>query len=352
MADARSPVPPDVAMSLEESIRRVTHESVLSWLVSRQTFWVSVAAVLAFVVLSFVSDVFATQQNLFNVTRNFAFVAIIALGMTAVIVTGGIDLSVGAVLVLSGMVIGMSMNVGTPFWVAVPLALGTALLVGAFNGAMIAYVGMPPFVVTLGMLSIARSLAMVLSNNRMVYEFGPDQGRLLAIGGGAIDVAVPFRGAVQVPNPVVFLVVMALIAGFAFRWTRWGRHVFAIGGNEAAATLTGVPVRLVKVSVYMVCALCAGIAGILEVGWLGTITTSLGQGMELTVIAAAVIGGANLSGGAGTAFGAIVGAALIEVIRNSLILLGISTFWQGTFVGTFIIVAVLFDRLRTRGTGD
>jgi ribose transport system permease protein len=342
----------DVAMTLEESIRRQTHASFLGWLASRQTFWVSCAAVLAFVALSLLSDVFATQQNLFNVTRNFAFVGIIALGMTAVIVTGGIDLSVGAVLVLSGMVIGMSMNVGTPFWAAVPLALGTALLVGAFNGVMIAYVGMPPFVVTLGMLSIARSLAMVLSNNRMVYEFGPDQGKLLVLGGGFINLAVPFREAIRIPNPVVFLVVMALIFGFAFRWTRWGRHLFAIGGNESAANLTGVPVRLVKVSVYMVCGLCAGIAGILEVGWLGTITTSLGQGMELSVIAASVIGGANLMGGVGTAFGAVVGAALIEVIRNSLILLGISTFWQGTFVGTFIIVAVLFDRLRSRSAGD
>ena len=201
--------------------------------------------------------------------------------MTAVIITGGIDLSVGAVLALSGMVIGMSMNVGAPFWVAVPLALGAALLVGGFNGVMIAHVGMPPFVVTLGMLSIARSLAMVLSNNRMVYEFGPDQAQLLALGGGFISVAVPFRDAIRVPNPVVFLVVMALATGWAFRWTKWGRHVFAIGGNEAAANLTGVPVRRVKVSVYMLCSACAGIAGILEVGWLGTISTSLGQGMEL-----------------------------------------------------------------------
>ena len=351
-ADDRQASQPPVAMTLEESIRKQTHEGLLSWLVSRQTFWVSCAAVLAFVILSFASDVFATQQNLFNVTRNFAFVGIIALSMTAVIITGGIDLSVGAVLVLSGMVIGMTMNVGTPFWVAVPLALGTALLVGGFNGVMIAYVGMPSFVVTLGMLSIARSLAMVLSNNRMVYEFGPDQAQLLTLGGGFISLPMPVGEAIRVPNPVVFLIVMALIFGFAFRWTRWGRHIFAIGGNEAAANLTGVPVRLVKVSVYMVSALCSGIAGILEVGWLGTITTSLGQGMELTVIAAAVIGGANLTGGAGTAFGAIVGAALIEVIRNSLILLGISTFWQGTFVGTFIVVAVLFDRLRTRGSGE
>jgi len=338
--------------TLEESIRARVHGNWLSWLISRPTFWVSVAAALAFVVLSISSDVFATQQNLFNVTRNFAFVGIIALGMTAVIVTGGIDLSVGAVLALSGMVIGMSMNTGTPFWLAVPLALGVSLLVGAFNGVMIAYVGIPSFVVTLAMLSIARSLAMVLSNNRMVYEFGPDQVQLLTLGGGFVNVELPFLDAVRVPNPVIFLVAMALATGFAFRWTKWGRHIFAIGGNEQAANLTGVPVRRMKVSVYMFCSLCAGIAGILEVGWLGTITTGLGQGMELTVIAAAVIGGANLTGGVGTAFGAVVGAALIEVIRNSLTLLGISTFWQGTFVGGFIIVAALFDRLRTRASSD
>jgi ribose transport system permease protein len=228
----------------------------------------------------------------------------------------------------------------------VPLALGAALIVGALNGLMIAYVGVPPFVVTLGMLSIARSLAMVLSDNRMVYQFGPDQAKLLALGGGFLELPLPFSDAIRIPSPLLFMTVLLLVAGFAFRWTRWGRHLFAIGGNERAATATGVPVKLIKVSVYMFCSLCAGLAGILEVGWLGTITTGLGQGMELTVIAAAVIGGANLAGGIGTAFGAVVGAALIEVIRNSLTLLGISTFWQGTFVGSFIIVAALFDRLR------
>ena len=337
---------------LEQSIARRAHRGWLAWLVSQQTFWVSVAALVAFVVLTLASDVFATQQNLFNVARNFAFVAIIAIGMTAVIVTGGIDLSVGAVLVLSGMVIGMTMNAGMSIWLAVPLALGVSLLVGAINGVLIAYVGVPPFVVTLGMLSIARSIAMVLSNNRMVYEFGPDQPALLALGGGFVELSLPFIDSIRLPNPLIFLLVILVITSLTFRWTRWGRYLFAIGGNERAALLTGVPVRLMKVSVYMFCALCAGITGVLEVGWLGTITTGLGQGMELTVIAAAVIGGANLSGGIGTAFGAMVGAALIEVIRNSLTLLGISTFWQGTFVGSFIIVAVLFDRLRTRGANE
>jgi len=338
--------------SLEETISGRVHGNWLAWVASQQVFWVSAAAVAAFVVLAFTSDVFATQQNLFNVTRNFAFVAIIAIGMTAVIVSGGIDLSVGAVLVLSGMVIGMAMNGGMSIWLAVPLALGASLAVGAINGVLIAYVGVPPFVVTLGMLSIARSLAMVLSDNRMVYQFGPDQPQLLALGGGFVDLPLPLLAAVRIPNPVIVLLVLLLAAGLAFRWTRWGRHLFAIGGNEGAATLTGVPVKATKLSVYMFCSFTAGIAGILEVGWLGTITTGLGQGMELTVIAAAVIGGANLAGGAGTAFGAVVGAALIEVIRNSLTLLGISTFWQGTFVGSFIIVAALFDRLRSRGADE
>src|SRR5688572_16049977 len=240
------------ATSLDQAIASRAHGSWLAWLVSQQTFWVSMAAVVAFVVLALSSDVFATQQNLFNVTRNFAFVAIIAIGMTAVIVSGGIDLSVGAVLVLSGMVVGMTMHDGMSIWLAVPLALGVSLLVGAINGVLIAYVGVPSFVVTLGMLSIARSLAMVFSGNRMVYEFGPDQPKLLMLGGGFIELA-----AIRIPNPVIVLLVLLVVASFAFRWTRWGRHLFAIGGNENAATLTGVPVKRTKVSVYMFCSLCA-----------------------------------------------------------------------------------------------
>jgi len=329
--------------SLEDAISRQAHGHPLGWLTSRQTFWVFLAAVIACVALSFVTDTFATERNLFNVTRNFAFVGIIALGMTAVIVVGGIDLSVGSVVVLSAMVTGMTMAAGYPIYLAVPLALAAALGVGLFNGIMVAYVKVPPFVVTLGVLSVARSLAMVLSDNKMVYQFGPDHDALLTLGGGS---------TFGIPHPVYFLVILALATGYVFRWTRWGRHIFAVGGNEQAATMTGIPVSRVKISVYMFASLMAGITGVLEVGWLGGVTTNLGQGMELTVIAAAVIGGANLAGGIGTAFGAVVGAALIEVIRNSLILLGISTFWQGTFVGSFIIIAVLFDRLRLRHAND
>jgi ribose transport system permease protein len=202
---------------------------------------------------------------------------------------------------------------------------------------LIAYLDFPPFVVTLGMLSIARSLAMVLSNNTVVFQFGPDHDKLLALGGGS---------TFGIANPVIYMVALALITGFVLKWTRFGRHVYAIGGNEKAAELTGVPVRGIKVAVYMISALSAGVAGIIQTGWLGAVTTNLGAGMELQVIAAAVIGGANLAGGIGTASGALVGAALIEIIRNSLGLLGINAFWQGTFIGGFIVIAVAFDRLR------
>lgn len=326
-----------MTVSLEKAISHRQHGSLLSRLMNQQVFWVFAAATLGCLALTLVTDTFATERNLFNVTRNFAFVGIIAIGMTTVIASGGIDLSVGASVVLSAVVIGVAMSSGLGFWSSALLALGASLLVGFVNGVVIAYVGIPPFVVTLGMLSLARSLALVLSNNRMIYEFGPDHGFLLALGGGNV---------LGIPNPLIVMVVLALTMSFVFRWTKWGQYVFAIGGNENAATLTGIAVQRTKVTIYMFSSFTAGVAGILMVGWLGSVTTNLGTAMELTVIAAAVIGGANLSGGEGTVLGAVVGALLIEVIRNSLILLGISTFWQGAFIGTFIVLAVAFERIR------
>jgi ribose transport system permease protein len=322
---------------LQSVIDQSQHRSTLSRLAGTQVFWVFTAAILACLALTLLTDAFASQQNLFNVARNFAFVAIIAVGMTAVIASGGIDLSVGSSLVLAAIVISVLMEGGHGFWLSAAAAIGAALLVGLINGVLIAYVGMPPFVVTLGMLSAARSVAMVLSNNKMIYEFGPDHDLLLWIGGGS---------TFGLPHPLYFLIAVALVMSFVFRWTRWGQYVFAIGGNEQAAILTGIPVRRLKVSIYMFSAFTAGLAGILMAGWLGSVTTGLGQTMELAVIAAAVIGGANLAGGEGTALGAVVGALLIEVIRNSLTLLHISPFWQGMFIGSSIIIAVAFDRIR------
>ncbi|MFK0691458.1 ABC transporter permease [Mesorhizobium sp. IMUNJ 23033] len=332
-----------MAVTLDQTIAQKQH-TLLSRIFASQTFWVVIAVILACLFLSFATDAFATQKNLYNITRNITFVAIIALGMTFVIITGGIDLSVGSVLCLCSMVLAVTMHAGYGIEVGIAVSIATALIIGAFNGILIAYLGFPPFVVTLGMLSIARSLAMVASNNTVVFQFGPDHDKLLALGGGA--------WVFGIANPVLYMILLALITGFILRWTKFGRHIFAIGGNEHAATLTGVPVRQIKVAVYMISALAAGIAGIIQTGWLGAVTTNLGTGMELQVIAATVIGGANLAGGVGTAFGAIVGAALIEVIRNSLGLLGINAFWQGVFIGGAILLAVLFDRIRNFRRND
>jgi ribose transport system permease protein len=340
--------------SLEQSIAQ-KQGTWLSALLSSQTFWVIIAVLLAATYLSLVTDSFDTPRNLFNTTRNVTFFAIIAMGMTIVIITGGIDLSVGSVLCLCSMVLAVvthgDIKVGSVvlceggcnIYVGVGASIVTALLVGAFNGVLVAYLGFPSFVVTLGMLSIARSLAMIVSNNVTISKFGPDHDLLLQIGGGS---------TFGIANPVFYMIIMALITGFVLRFTRFGRHVYAIGGNEHAAILTGVPVRPIKVAVYMISALTAGIAGIIQTGWLGAVTVSIGQGAELQVIAAAVIGGANLAGGAGTALGAIVGSSLIEVIRNSLGLLGINAYWQGTFIGSAIIIAVLFERVRQLRSTD
>jgi ribose transport system permease protein len=327
-----------MAITLDQTIQQ-RERSWLSAQMGSQTVWVLLAVIAACIFLSFATDSFATTKNLYNITRNVTFVAIIALGMTVVIISGGIDLSVGSTLCLCSMVLAVTMHAGYGIGTGIAASLATALAIGAFNGVLIAYLGFPPFVVTLGMLSVARSLAMVASNNTVVFEFGPDHQTLLALGGGSF-----FFG---IANPVIYMIVLALITGYVLRWTRFGRHVFAIGGNEHAAILTGVPVKPIKVAVYMISALSAGIAGIIQTGWLGAVTTNIGTGMELQVIAASVIGGANLVGGIGTAAGALVGAALIEVIRNSLGLLGINAFWQGTFIGGAIILAVLFDRIRT-----
>lgn len=330
---------PDQSKVQAELTSAIARQSETRWsaLFANQSTWVFLAAVVAAVSLSLITDTFATPQNIFNVTRNFAFVAIVALGMTVVIISGGIDLSVGSVLCLGAMVQAICMNAGHGFFPSAVVALAASALVGFVNGALIAWLRIPSFVVTLGTLSIARSAAMVLSDNRMIFEFGPDQQLLFDLGGGA---------TFGVPHPVVALVVLALMTGFLLRMTPWGTHVFAVGSNERAAVLTGVRVPALKISVHVFASTIAGLAGILEAGWLGGVTTNLGQSMELTVIAATVIGGANLLGGSGTIFGAIVGAALIEVIRNSLILLGISTFWQGAFVGLFIVLAVAVDRIR------
>jgi ribose transport system permease protein len=275
-------------------------------------------------------------------------VGIVTLGVTLVIITGGIDLSVGSTMALAAITCAIVMQAlsGTAFD-TIPLAgmvvslgagLGAALLIGLANGLLIARVGLSPFVTTLGMLSIVRGLAYAVTEGRGQAPTGPDVNLFYEITDGNIA---------GVPVAVIYLLVLAAIIGIVLHHTAFGRHVFALGGNEKAAALTGVAVERVKIAVYVLSSLSAGFAGILMVGWLGSAPANLATGYELTIIAAAVIGGANLSGGIGGPAGAVIGALLIEVIRNGLVLAGINAYWQIVLVGGIIILAVLVDRVRT-----
>lgn len=306
-----------------------------------QAFWVTIAVLLISVGMTIhQGEVFFSEKNFFNISRNFSFIAIMALGQTAVIITGGIDLGVGSVMGVAGIVLGLFMaNYGWGFWPSAAMAILAAAACGLFNGVLIAYVGLMSFVVTLGMMSIGRSLALAISNNKFFHEFGEDEQLLQEIGGGS---------TLGIANSVWVLLVLTALLGFALRYTVWGRHLYAIGGNEQAARLTGVPVDRIKLSAYVLSSVTAGIAGVLMVGWQGSVTNALGTGNELKVIASSVIGGVNLLGGEGGAYGALIGAALIELIRNSLLLAGVDPYWQGTFVGVFLIFAVLLAKIRAR----
>lgn len=340
------------ALSEVASIREQT---LVQRILASQPFWVAVALAALISIMTSMEPSFGTSDNAANVTRNFAPFGIMALGMTVVIITGGIDLSVGSVMGLVAIVAGLFLTWEYPWYVAFGMGLLTGLACGAVNGFFVAYVGMPSFVATLGMLSIARSLAVVFSGNQMLYKFGPDAPKVKAIGQAMWPLHEPAGWAPlwmpQLSSQFWTMVVFAVITACVFNFTAWARHVFAIGGNEHAARLTGVPVDRIKFQAYVLSSFTAAVASLLLLGYNGSAINALGQGYELRVIAATVIGGANLMGGSGTASGAIVGAAFLEVIRNALLMAGIDSNWQGAFVGALIILAVLLG-MRNSGAGS
>ena len=318
-----------------------------------QSFWVAVALLALMLAMTILEPTFGSAENIGNISRNFAPIGIMALGMTVVLITGGIDLSVGSVMALVAIVAGLFLTWQYPWYVAFAMGMVTGLACGVFNGFFVAYIGMPSFVVTLGMMSFARSLAVVFSGNQMLYKFGPDGPIVKAIGQAKWPLRAPAGWAPpwmpEFSSHFWTLIVLALIVGWVFNFTAWARHLFAIGGNEDAARLTGVPVDWIKFQAYLFSAFTASVAALLLLGYNGSALNALGTGYELRVIAATVIGGASLMGGYGTAFGAVVGSAFLEVIRNALLMAGIDSNWQGAFVGIFIVLAVLLG-MQTSGT--
>lgn len=310
---------------------------------------------------------FFTRDNLTTVLLHVSVNAILALGITFVIITAGIDLSVGSVLALAGVFTAAlltnagllaTLGAGGTVVLAVAAGLTTGAVVGLGNGAVIAQFGVAPFMVTLAAMTIARGAARLFTGGIPIgFPATGDPAfdskvaaldALHVVGGGRIPVPGLPRGF---PVPAVIMLALAGIAVFVLTRTRFGRYVYAVGGNEEAARLAGVPVKKVKLGVYAIAGGCAGLAGVLLVGQLRSGGPDAGMLYELNAIAAAVIGGASLFGGVGTAAGALIGALIIGVLNNALDLLGVQSFWQEIVKGIIILLAVLFDVWTKRGSG-
>lgn len=306
--------------------------AVKDWLADNGAL-VGLAAVC--VVMFIATPAFLTVPNLLNVGVQAAVVAVLAFGMTFVIITAGIDLSVGSVAALSSICAGwLVASAGLPGPTALLAAPLVGLLTGLVSGAAVAYGKLPAFIATLAMLSIARGLALVVSGGRPIDM--PDS--VAALGG---DLG-------PVPVPILVLLVAWAVTAFVLNRTVFGRSLYAIGGNEEAARLAGLPVKRTLATVYALSGLFAGIAGLVLAGRLASAQPQAASGYELDAIAAVVIGGASLAGGSGKATGTLIGALILAVIRNGLNLLNVTAFWQQVVIGLVIAAAVGIDVLRSR----
>lgn len=280
---------------------------------------------------------FLTVSNLLNVMEQTTINAVIAVGMTFVILTGGIDLSVGSLVALAGVVLASALQAGLPSALGVAAGLGAGGLCGLLNGVLITRGKLPPFIVTLGMMSIARGAALLYTEGRPVSGFAADF-RWLSTG-----------RALSIPVPVLVMGAVYLVAHFVLTRTRFGRYVYAIGGNEEATRLSGISVPFHKTMVYLLSGVMSAVAAVLLTARLNSAQPIAGIMYELDAIAATVIGGTSLMGGSGTVAGTLVGALIMGVLRNGLNLLGISSFLQQIVIGAVIIVAVLVDSLLKSG---
>jgi ribose transport system permease protein len=288
------------------------------------------------VTFSFLSPVFFTLPNLLNILQQSSIHALIALGMTLVIISGGIDLSVGPTAALSAVLGATLMTLGVPVPLAILATLGVGAMCGLFSGSLIAYAGLQPFIVTLGGLSLFRAIALIYTGGNPVF-----------------GIPLAFRSLINstvlgIPTPIVIVAVIALLLWTVMNKTPLGEYILAIGGNEEAARVAGVPVKRTKVTVYIFSGLLASLASLILIGRLGAAEPTIGNLWELDAIAAAAIGGASLMGGKGSIFGTLIGVVILGVLRNGLTLLNIQAFYQLLATGLIIIIAMLIDRA-TRG---
>lgn len=292
--------------------------------------------ILLCIALSLVSPYFLTVDNLTNVVRQFSMIAIISVGMTMVIITAGIDLSVGSIVGFAGCVTGWMLVDGYTIWFSIFVGLVAGMLVGLVNGSLVVWLGLPPFIATLGTMGIARGLALVITRGYPLQPF-PDEFLWIAQG---------YIGPIPVP---VAIMIVVLVAGQIFlSRTTSGRYLYCIGSNPVAARLSGINVNKTLLLAYTITGFVSAISAVILIARLSSAQADNGTGWELDVIAATVIGGTSLAGGEGTVFGTLIGAAMMGVIRNALILLRVSVYWQTVVIGLVIVAAVTLDVLRQR----
>lgn len=295
------------------------------------------ALVVVFIVLCFVSPVFFTSNNLINVVEQTTVTALIAIGMTFVIITAGIDLSVGSTAAISGVIgVTLIVNQGVSWPLAVIIGTLIGAVIGLGNGLLITVANLNPFIATLGMMSVVRGLDFITTNGQVVFGV-PDAFGVL--GSGKI---------VGIPVPLILLIIIAILAHLLLSRTRLGRYTYALGSNREAARLSGIPVRKNLIAVYVILGILAGFGGMVASSRVYSGQPNFGLGLELDVIAAAVIGGASLFGGQGTILGTLIGAFLIALIHNGSVLLDINSFYQQVIIGAVIWIAVFWDQFRRR----
>jgi ribose transport system permease protein len=317
-------------------IRRINWRAV----VGRQEFGVLVILLVLVTFLSLYTDTFLTSTNIFNILRAFSWIAISAFGQSMVIITQGVDLSVGSVMGLSGLASAMLLSQHVSVPVAVAGGLLTGLVVGLLNGLMITKGRLPPFIATLGTYLMARGLCYGLTGGWPVREL-PQSFRNL----GQYDIPI---GSLGVPLPLIFVLALALITSLFLSRTKWGYRIYAVGGNETATALSGINTGRVKVMVYSLCGLLSAIGGVLMTARLGVAAPTAAAGYELDVIAAAVVGGTSFAGGEGTILGVLIGSAVMQVLRNGLVLVKVPAYWLQAVSGLVIVVAIMLDQLRKR----
>lgn len=293
------------------------------------------ALVLMMAIITVFAPNFMTGENLYLISRQISFVGIVAIGELFVILTGGIDLSVGSVMGLAGVAAAGAMKFGFDPLLAILFGLIVGLAVGAINGALIAYVRIAPFIVTLAMLSFARGLILILTEGWPITQIPKS---FLPIGQSDF---------LALPIPLWIMLVAAAIAWFVLTKTAFGRRTYAIGGNEQATFLSGINVKAITFRLYMISSLCAALVGVILVARFNSAQADTGTGWELDAIAAAVIGGTSLMGGVGSVFGVLIGASIMGVIRNGLVLMMVSPYYQTAIIGVIIVLAAVLDRVKT-----